>query len=118
MEEIFAIPVGAQHPEEAWELAKYINGEDYGRIFTQINPGELPARKPASNEDSRVKVFYKLDRINNNMINTLRGLPDPLLIKMDQLSQTYMADMLDEKTTVRDALDQMQRELQATLVIP
>ncbi|GAV14325.1 ABC transporter substrate-binding protein [Paenibacillus sp. NAIST15-1] len=115
MEEIFAIPVGAQHPEEAWELAKYINGEDYGRIFTQINPGELPARKPASNEDSRLEVFYKLDKINNNMINTLRGFPDPVLAKMDQLSQTYMADMLDEKTTVRDALDQMQRELQATL---
>ncbi|GAV14321.1 hypothetical protein [Paenibacillus sp. NAIST15-1] len=65
-----------------------------------------------------MEVFYKLDKINNNMINTLRGLPDPVLIKMDQFSQTYMADMLDEKTTVRDAPDQMQRELQAILVIP
>ncbi|GAC43852.1 periplasmic component [Paenibacillus popilliae ATCC 14706] len=111
MEEIFAIPAGAKHADDAWELVKYICGDDYGKLLPHINPDDLPARE-ATDEEGLAEVFYKLDHVNNNRINGLRRLPDPVLKKMEEVSASYIAHMLEQNMPVRDALHQMQHALQ------
>jgi multiple sugar transport system substrate-binding protein len=115
MNDIFSIPTSSGQPKEAWELIKYVCGQDYAKLLPSVNPDDLPARLPAEWPDVALKSFYKLHRIANTMINTLRSLPKPVIAKMDELSNQYVADLLSNKTKVPDALAELQSELQAAL---
>jgi multiple sugar transport system substrate-binding protein len=74
----------------------------------------LPARE-ATDEDRLAEVFYRLDHVNNNRTNGLRRLPDSVLEKMEEVSASYMAQMLEQNMPVRDALHQMQHALQTAV---
>jgi multiple sugar transport system substrate-binding protein len=115
MNDIFSIPTNAGALDAAWEFIQYVCGEEYTRLLPNINPQELPARVPSEWSDEKLKPFYKLERITNTTINTLRSLPVPVITKMDEVSQKQVADILADKITVPDALKAIEFELQQTL---
>ncbi|AJY74337.1 hypothetical protein VN24_06810 [Paenibacillus beijingensis] len=115
LNEVLSIPLHAKEPEGAWEFINYVCGADYARMLPRVNPDELPARQSAGNEDDMLGSFYKLERVNNQMTNKLRELPRPVIAKMDEVSQTYIPDILADKTTVSEALQMMEQELQLAL---
>lgn len=111
MNEIFSIPKNAD-PEAGWDFISYVCGEDYARLLPRINPEELPARQPSVWKDEQLKSFYRLERISNVVIHTLRSLPKPVIEQMDAISQKHMADILSDRKSVSDALKMLEAELQ------
>ncbi|WHX49614.1 ABC transporter substrate-binding protein [Paenibacillus woosongensis] len=114
MNEIFSIPSSSKENAGAWEFIKYVSGNDYARLLPQINTIDLPARINEDQEES-IKAFYKLERVNNTLINELRELPPEVISKIDEISPRYMSEILSEQRTVQESLQLMEEELQLAL---
>lgn len=114
MNDIFAIPSNNKETEGAWEFIKYVSGNDYARLLPQINTMDLPARVSENQEES-IKAFYKLEKVNNTLINELRELPPEVLSKIDEISPRYMSEIMSDQRTVQESLQLMEEELQLAL---
>lgn len=112
--EIFSIPSNNKDTEGAWEFIKYVSGNDYARLLPQINNIDLPARVNEDQEE-QIKAFYRIERVNNTLVNDLRELPPEMLPKIDEISQKYMSEILSDQSTVTESLQRMEEELQLTL---
>ena len=115
MSEIFSISKNSDQAEAAWDLIRYVCGEEYARILPRVNPDDLPARPAAHELDEKMGVFYKLKYTNNTLTHKLRELPKPVIVKMDELSQRYFPELISENITVAEALKMIEQELQTVL---
>ncbi|MNJ53365.1 hypothetical protein D3C77_487500 [compost metagenome] len=75
---------------------------------------DLPARVSENQEES-IKAFYKLEKVNNTLINELRELPPEVLSKIDEISPRYMSEIMSDQRTVQESLQLMEEELQLAL---
>ncbi|WP_199925389.1 ABC transporter substrate-binding protein [Paenibacillus bouchesdurhonensis] len=114
MNDIFSIPQTAGNKEGAWELIKYVTGDNYFMILPQINMADLPTR-PNPNMDDNMSAFYKMKKTNITLINQLRKFPLPFLNKMDEIIPRYMGEMMSDQQTVSNSLKSMNEELELEL---
>ncbi len=113
MHDVFALPADAPQAAQGWELIRYVSSEEYAKLLPQLNPIALPVRVPDEQNDG-LSAFYELERTVNGMAESLRKLPYDVLIRMDELSPTYMEAMSSGRMTVTDALEELEAELQTT----
>lgn len=113
MNEVFSINRNSEHTDAAWELIAYVCGDAYARLLPRLNPNDLPARTPGeAGTDSNLGAFYKLDHMKQTISYKLRKLPRPVINKMDEVLQTYAAEVFSERMELPEALQKMQDELQ------
>ena len=98
---LMAINSSAQNPEDAWELIKYMNSEDWAKIKARSSY-EMVSRKsfikPKDGLDYNIQAFYKLKPVPPTSTN---------LDKMYQINEKgmqYFDQVLDNKKTPKEAL--------------
>lgn len=116
--EIFAIDANSANPEAAWEFISYVNSDEFARVTSKVQNGGFPTRiKYLNNDDGRnMAAFYSLKPSQNNMYSLYEKLPQDFFMKFDGLTQQEFQSVKDGKTTVSEALDNLQTKGQQILL--
>lgn len=110
---IFAINAASENLPAAWELVKYINGEQLAKTSAMSSP-TLSARtayKKAA-DGKNVDAFYKLG-VNEQAL--LQSLPAGFAESFAQMASGLIKQVVDESVTLDDALAQIRSQGQDLL---
>ena len=112
MDAIFAINAKAQNTDGAWELLKFMNGEDFSKLKSR-STYQFVSRdayiKPAPGLNYNVKAFTKLTPSFES--NTERHqLNSPNFYSVQDLGRQKLQLVLEGKKSVREALKEWQTE--------
>ncbi len=109
---IFAINVKAQNQEGAWQLLKFINGDDWAKLRSR-NLYQLVSRqefiKPISGANYNVKAFYTLTpsfEQNNDRLS----VKYPNIYSIFDIGRQKLQLVIEGKKEVRQALKEWQTE--------
>jgi len=105
---LMAINSSAQNPDDAWELIKYMNSEDWAKIKAR-STYEMVSRKsfikPKDGMDYNIQAFYTLKPIpptNTNLDKMYQKMPN--LWQVSDKGMEYFNQVLDNKKTPKEAL--------------
>lgn len=105
---LMAINSSAQNPDDAWELIKYMNSEDWAKIKARSSY-EMVSRKsfikPKDGMDYNIQAFYTLKPIpptNTNLDKMYQKMPN--LWQVSDKGMEYFNQVLDNKKTPKEAL--------------
>lgn len=105
---LMAINSSAQNPEDAWELIKYMNSEDWAKIKARSSY-EMVSRKsfikPKDGLDYNIQAFYKLKPVPPTSTNLDKMYQkSPGLWQINEKGMQYFDQVLDNKKTPKEAL--------------
>lgn len=118
MSQIFAIDANSPNVEAAWKFLGYVNGDDFARVTSKLQNGGFPIRTKyleGGEGGHHMEAFYSLKPAQNNMYKDFDKLPQEFFMKFDGLTQQVMQGVTDGKTTVSEALDDLQAKGQQLL---
>lgn len=105
---LMAINSSAQNPDDAWELIKYMNSEDWAKIKAR-SAYEMVSRKsfikPKDGMDYNIQAFYTLKPIpptNTNLDKMYQKMPN--LWQVSDKGMEYFNQVLENKKTPKEAL--------------
>ncbi|WP_339166533.1 extracellular solute-binding protein [Paenibacillus sp. FSL R5-0341] len=105
---LMAINSAAQNPDDAWELIKYMNSEDWAKIKARSSY-EMVSRKsfikPKDGLDYNIQAFYSLKPIpptNTNLDKMYQKSPG--LWQVNEKGMEYFNQVLENKKTPKEAL--------------
>ncbi|GAA0137494.1 hypothetical protein YSY43_43350 [Paenibacillus sp. YSY-4.3] len=113
---IYSIRADSPNVDAAWELVKFINGEDYARIKSRTINNGLLSRMDYSTEyhGHSLEKFYKLKpKLDDSII--MYDTPPGVSNELFKLSERELMLVLDKKTTLDEALQTIESEGQALL---
>jgi multiple sugar transport system substrate-binding protein len=117
LNQIFAIDANTANADAAWKFVSYINGDDFARVTSKLQNGGFPTRtKYLDSGDGRhMEAFYSLKPSQNNMYKDFDKIPQQFYMKFDGLTQQEFQNVTDGKTTISEALDNLQTKGQKML---
>jgi multiple sugar transport system substrate-binding protein len=117
-DELFGINAKSANNRAAWELVKYLNGEEYAKTMS---------RSPASNgllartkynidkEGHNIEAFYKLKPAANETSPYLYDIPNGFFQSFMALANMELNQVMDNKKSLDEALAALQTQGQASL---
>jgi len=110
---IFAINAASENLPAAWELIKYINGEQLAKTSTMSSP-TLSARTAykKAEDGKNIDAFYRLG-VNEQAL--LQSLPAGFADSFAQMASGLIKQVVEESATLDDALAQIQSQGQDML---
>ncbi|RKP47349.1 extracellular solute-binding protein [Cohnella endophytica] len=118
MNQIFAIDANSPNAEAAWKFISYVNGDDFARVTSKLQNGSFPIRTKyldGGEGGHHMEAFYSLKPAQNNMYKDWDKLPQEFFMKFDGLTQQEMQNVTDGKSTISEALDNLQAKGQQML---
>jgi len=111
------IPVGAKHPEEAWELIKWMAGEHFQTEWC-LGAGKFPSNKKAAADPRFRKAFggrqaVFMDTLPYAKCYPPSGFAAPMLLWDEMIAATDYA--LEGKKTPKQALDDVAKKVNAAI---
>ncbi|WP_240421264.1 ABC transporter substrate-binding protein [Paenibacillus periandrae] len=111
LSQIMAINSKTTDPAAAWELVKYLNGDEYAKIISKSTFELLTRTAYVKDKDGRsLEAFYKLrpgDKSYNDF-NTLTVIPFSFYTAFDTIVNQEFKSVLDQKKTIEDALKEIE----------
>lgn len=111
---LMAINSSAQNADDAWELIKFLNGEEWAKIKARSSY-EIVSRKsyikPKDGLDYNIAAFYTLKPtppVSQDNYSLYQKMPN--LWQVDQVGQKYFREVLDNKKTPKEALAAWQKD--------
>ncbi|MCD9022200.1 ABC transporter substrate-binding protein [Cohnella silvisoli] len=115
--QIFSIDAKSSNTDAAWKFISYVNGDEFARVTSKVQNGGFPARTKYldNGEGHHMEAFYSLKPVQSNMYKDFDKLPQDFFQKFDGVTQQEMQGVTDGKTTIADALDNIQAKGQQLL---
>jgi multiple sugar transport system substrate-binding protein len=115
--QIFSIDAKSSNAEAAWKFISYVNGDEFARVTSKVQNGGFPARTQYldKEEGHNMKAFYSLKPAQSNMYKDFDKLPQDFFMKFDGVTQQEMQGVTDGKSTIAEALDNIQAKGQQLL---
>ncbi|WP_433745386.1 ABC transporter substrate-binding protein [Paenibacillus amylolyticus] len=105
---LMAINSAAQNPDDAWELIKYMNSEDWAKIKARSSY-EMVSRKsfikPKDGLDYNIEAFYTLKPVlppSKNLEELYQRMPN--IWQVNDKGMEYFNQVLENKKTPKEAL--------------
>ncbi|MDD9270076.1 ABC transporter substrate-binding protein [Paenibacillus sp. GCM10023248] len=117
MNGIMGINAKAQNPEDAWKFIKFINGDDWAKLKSHSSYN-LVARskylKPKDGAEFHMEAFYNVTPVPpENNFKLYRDMPN--IYQVQEIGRQQFNNVLQGKTTAREALKQWQTQGDAML---
>lgn len=115
---LFAINAESQNLRAAWELVKFINGDELAKLNSKTSQGGLLSRTAyLKDKDGRsLEPFYKLKPSQNSLYKGYDKIPMEFFDPFSQLAGQEVQAVVDGKKTVDEALKTMQDKGQESLI--
>src|SRR5690606_8623987 len=114
---IFAINAASQNVDTAWKFIQYIHSDDYARVMSKTNNGNLPIRTKyiADEEGRRLEAFYSLRPSQTGLYKGFENLPADFFMQFDGMASGELEAVTNGTKSVSEALDNLQANAQAML---
>ncbi|MFD2612844.1 ABC transporter substrate-binding protein [Paenibacillus gansuensis] len=118
MNSVMGINAKAQNVKDAWDLIKFINGEDWAKLKSRSSY-ELVSRtkynKPKDGYNYNIAAFYKLTPVptQDNLSKLYQQMPN--LYRVQEIGRNKFQEVIKGKKKVRDALKEWNTEGNAML---
>lgn len=118
---LFAINAASTNVDAAWKFISYVTGDEYARVKSKVNYGNLPLRTQYLEKDTERNygAFYKLKPMANSFVD-YNKVPQQFQYEFYNLMQQSLMKVSEGQVTVADALAELQikgNELLATEVM-
>lgn len=114
LNQIFAINAKSQHVDAAWELIKFINGEELAKIKSKSSPALLTRIQNSKDMYGRdIEAFYKLKP--NGRYYSSDDLPDAFYEQFNAFGNAKLEEVIEGASTLEDALIEIENKGQAIL---
>lgn len=117
-DQIFAINAKSGNTRAAWELIKYISGDEYARVMSKSGTerGLLARTEYIKNEEGRnIEAFYKLKPEETSLYKNYDKLPENFLMTFNEWIQEELDLVAKNEKSVAEALATIQDKGQAEL---
>ncbi|MFC5703250.1 ABC transporter substrate-binding protein [Cohnella faecalis] len=116
VDDVFSIPVVSEHPEEAWEVIRFLHSEDVGKVIASTDQG-LSSLKNFTEwkNDPLYKPFYGVHSWPGALNSWSNPVPPAFLGPFYELLAKQMNDTISGKTTAKQALETLQTKGQALM---
>lgn len=107
---IFAINSNSTNIDQAWEFISYITGDEYARVKSKVNYGNLPLRTAYLSKDNErnYDAFYKVRPSSQNINMDYMKLPEIFQYEFYTVMQSELAKIGNNEATVAEALSTLQ----------
>jgi len=108
---IFAISNNSTNVDAAWKFISYISSDEYARVKSKLNYGNLPMRMKylAKDTEHNYEAFYKLKpAINTQDAADWTKIPQRFQYEFYELMNTELTKVQDGKLSVKEALSTLQ----------
>ncbi|MDF2927335.1 MAG: extracellular solute-binding protein [Paenibacillaceae bacterium] len=117
--QLFSVRAGSANASAAWELVKYINGEDYAKVMSRSQPTNGLLSRISYNKDKEgrnLEPFYKLKaKIETMDTASVYKIPDSFYQTFVNLANQELDLVMDGKKSLSEALGAIQAQGQAQL---
>ncbi|WP_127195181.1 hypothetical protein [Paenibacillus anaericanus] len=115
--QIFGIRANSPNADAAWELMKFINGDEYAKIKSRSMNNELMSRMGYSKEydGHNLDVFYKLKPSPSNSYSGMEKIPSEFYGQYQPIVDRELALVKDKTKSIGDALATIEAEGQVVL---
>ncbi|WP_240041440.1 extracellular solute-binding protein [Paenibacillus ginsengarvi] len=115
LNEIYSIYANASNPELAWEIVKFVNGEEIAKVQFR----SLPTRIAYSKEKGNVSLepFYRLemDTFGDDEDIRLKNIPKSFTSALNKIVDREAEAVMKGERSAKEALERIQAEGQAQL---
>ncbi len=113
--QLFAVNAKSSSLRAAWELVKYINGDEYARIQSRTVQNLLTRTAYIKDKDGHnLSAFYKL-KPDPDRYKSMQNIPNSFFQAFYVMANGEITAVLDGKSTLDDALKNIQEKGQVEL---
>ena len=115
--DIFAINEASVNRDAAWNVIRYIHGDDFARAVSKIRGWGFPVRKAYIRDDEgrNLAAFYTLKPAVKRFYAEFDHLPAPFFMDFHNIGTEVMQAVTEDRMSVREALADLRVRLQAAL---
>jgi len=116
--EIFAIQANSPNAKAAWELVKYINGDEAAKLLSRVNRGNLMSRTSyVKDKDGKdLGAFYTLKPKPDTSSRFFSKMPSTFYQPLSEIGERELKLVSEGKKSMDEALKVFETEAQQALV--
>ncbi|RIE03633.1 extracellular solute-binding protein [Cohnella faecalis] len=118
LSQFFAVSSQSANADAAKEFLQYVMSDEYARVTSKLNRGNLPVRTTYYKDDEghNMKAFYTLKPTESTIYKNYDKLPSDFLMQFMTIAQQELKSAFDGQITLDDALNNAQTKGQAALL--
>ncbi|CAM3741685.1 ABC transporter substrate-binding protein [Marinicrinis lubricantis] len=114
--EIFSVNSQAENPDAAWELIKFINGEEIAKVLSRSSYNLLTRSGFTEEENGKnMNAFYQVNPSNVSMYEGYENLPEMFYPEFQSIMEEETQAIVNDDKTIDEGLLSMETRSQEAL---